>query len=91
MSERKWSRKYEKCVICGSVEHKHHAKGICNRCYGESYYKENLRVHPDTVRKEMVDVVAEVLSKRYGIVIVYKENTVKLVAHGQVFLTHVFE
>lgn len=31
--EKKWSRKYEKCLNCTSVQFKHWAKGVCVRCY----------------------------------------------------------
>ena len=28
-----WSRKFEKCIICGTTEIKHVAKGMCRKCY----------------------------------------------------------
>lgn len=31
--KKKWSRKYEKCLNCTSVQFKHRAKGFCVRCY----------------------------------------------------------
>jgi len=28
----KWSRYYDKCIDCGTVEKPHHAKGRCKKC-----------------------------------------------------------
>lgn len=29
-----WSRKAERCVVCGTVDIPHYARGLCLRCYG---------------------------------------------------------
>ncbi len=31
-----WAMKYERCVVCGTTERKHKAKGLCVRCEGAS-------------------------------------------------------
>jgi hypothetical protein len=28
-----WSRKHEKCLMCGSTEFRHHAHGYCSQCH----------------------------------------------------------
>ena len=28
-----WSKKYPKCINCGTKEIEHKAEGLCNRCY----------------------------------------------------------
>ena len=28
-----WSNKYERCIMCGTTEIRHHAKGDCRVCY----------------------------------------------------------
>lgn len=34
-----WSRKYDKCLSCGTTEIPHKAKGLCNKCYGHETNK----------------------------------------------------
>ena len=36
-----WSKKYDKCIICGTIERKCFAIGMCVRCYSKDYYKKN--------------------------------------------------
>lgn len=31
-----WSRKFEKCVVCGTTEKRHWGLGLCKKCYGET-------------------------------------------------------
>lgn len=35
-----WSRKFDKCVSCGSIEHKHKTMGYCIKCYSPMKIKE---------------------------------------------------
>ena len=38
----RWSKKYDRCVLCGSREHKHHSFGRCCKCFShQRYLKEN--------------------------------------------------
>ena len=36
-----WSKKYEKCIICGTTERKHKGNGRCVNCYQKKQYKIN--------------------------------------------------
>lgn len=38
---KKWSKKYNKCIICETAEKKHFAKGMCKKCYNKKWKKEN--------------------------------------------------
>ena len=41
-----WSRKFEKCINCGTTEIKHLAKGLCRKCYAlntEAEHKKHQR------------------------------------------------
>lgn len=33
---KKWSRKYDECINCGSTEKKHYARGLCQTCYNRN-------------------------------------------------------
>lgn len=35
----KWSRKYDKCIECGTIEIPYGGKGLCTRCYKRHLYK----------------------------------------------------
>ena len=35
-----WSRKYEKCIGCGTTETKHHSSGLCYTCYNRKRYED---------------------------------------------------
>jgi len=40
-AKKKWSWRYNKCVICGSTSHPHVSHGFCKKCYGKTkYFKE---------------------------------------------------
>lgn len=32
-NNKKWSRKYEKCIKCGKTEKRHLGRGLCSKCY----------------------------------------------------------
>jgi len=36
-----WSKRYDKCRECGTVEIRHHARGLCVNCYCRLYHQEN--------------------------------------------------
>lgn len=38
-----WSRKYNKCIICGTTERKHAGKGMCKKCHYLEYRKKNIK------------------------------------------------
>jgi hypothetical protein len=46
-----WSKKYDKCVVCGTTEKKHYGKGRCVNCYSKKRYKENPKRHSKIVKK----------------------------------------
>lgn len=48
---KKWSRKYNKCIICGTTEKEHKAKGLCKKCYERIEYKRNFRKHSERSEK----------------------------------------
>jgi hypothetical protein len=33
-----WSHVFEKCIVCGTTERSHRAKGMCGRCYALQHY-----------------------------------------------------
>jgi uncharacterized Zn finger protein (UPF0148 family) len=39
--ENKWSRKYDKCIVCGTTEIKHNGNGMCKICYNIEWLKKN--------------------------------------------------
>jgi len=41
MKNKKWSRKHDRCVVCGTMAEKHRANGLCQTCYSRKYRKEN--------------------------------------------------
>lgn len=36
-----WSKKYDKCIICGTTERKYGADGMCRKCYHKKWRKIN--------------------------------------------------
>lgn len=34
-----------KCLKCGTTKEKHHAKGLCRKCYAALWWKEKQGVH----------------------------------------------
>ena len=38
-----WSKKHQRCLICGTMEIKHQANGRCKKCYLKLYQKTNER------------------------------------------------
>lgn len=34
-----WSRKYEKCLLCGTTDHHYRANGFCTLCHFRGMYK----------------------------------------------------
>lgn len=41
----RWSQKHERCVICGTTEIKHCAKGMCHQCYSRTYVRASREHH----------------------------------------------
>lgn len=39
--QKKWSRKYDYCVVCDTTEFKHQARGVCSSCSKEERRKQN--------------------------------------------------
>lgn len=39
----KWSIKYNFCSICHTTEHEHCAKGVCDKCYNNTYNRLDKR------------------------------------------------
>lgn len=48
-----WSRKYDKCVACGSTENKHKANGFCIKCYSPKKVKHYIETG-EILRKKNV-------------------------------------
>ena len=40
-TKKKWSKKYNKCVICKTAKNKYHANGMCKNCYEKEWQKKN--------------------------------------------------
>lgn len=47
LSPGKWSRKYEKCIDCGTTDRIHRSGGRCSKCYSPKLAKED-RINVDT-------------------------------------------
>lgn len=43
-----WSKKYEKCVVCGTIESRYASKGLCDKCNKKRLYKKN----PEKIREQ---------------------------------------
>lgn len=41
--KRKWSKKYTKCIDCGTTRRPHHIRGRCRRCHYKYEYHYNLK------------------------------------------------
>jgi len=54
-----WSRKYEKCIKCGTNIERHLSKGLCIRCY----HKENENKHKRHTRG--LRIASQMLSEQY--------------------------
>ena len=37
----RWSMNYKRCIKCGTVNIKHHVKGLCEKCYGKNRHFSN--------------------------------------------------
>lgn len=46
-----WSRKYDKCIVCGTTERKYCAKGMCRKCYEKKWAKKNPEKCRNNARK----------------------------------------
>ena len=53
-----WSRKFDKCINCGTTEVKHVAKGLCRRCYTLNTEAEHKK-HQRHKRGVAVDFLAK--------------------------------
>jgi len=38
---KKWSKKHNNCILCGSCERPHYGHGTCKKCYQDRWAKEN--------------------------------------------------
>lgn len=55
-----WSKKYERCLWCGTTKKPHHAKGLCETCYDRTklakdykkWYRDNNSEHIKRLKKE---------------------------------------
>ena len=43
-NKKRWSRGFNKCIVCNSIEHKHKGHGICWKCYDKKRYRTNPKV-----------------------------------------------
>jgi len=47
---KQWSKKFNKCVQCGTTETKHHANGLCHNCYYNTpKWKEYMKEYRKTL------------------------------------------
>lgn len=46
-----WSRRYDKCIKCGTTEIAHYAKGICKKCYMDNYEKKYYEKNRENIKK----------------------------------------
>lgn len=63
-----WSRKYNKCVKCGTTEEKHLSRGLCVKCY----HKDIEGRHKKKERQR--GIAARKLTKKYIVDQYFKEN-----------------
>jgi hypothetical protein len=45
-----WSKKYSKCIKCGTSDSPHGGHGVCNRCRANKYYADNKEHCKDIAR-----------------------------------------
>jgi len=38
-NEKRWSRNHDRCVVCGTTEHRHKSRGYCLKCYSLHKYE----------------------------------------------------
>ena len=52
-----WSRKYSKCIQCGTTKRKHIAKGLCSKCYQIANAKKHSRHYRErgVARKKLTE------------------------------------
>jgi uncharacterized Zn finger protein (UPF0148 family) len=68
-----WSKKYNKCIVCGTTERKYGGKGMCKKCYycewkmteGGKEYKEKNSEKVKEYRRKNSEKVKE-YNKEYG-------------------------
>jgi uncharacterized paraquat-inducible protein A len=48
----RWSRKYDKCLECGTTERPHYAKGLCARCYMRLYKRRQRQAQRERMRHQ---------------------------------------
>jgi len=63
-----WSRKYNKCVKCGTTEEKHLSRGLCVKCY----HKDIEGRHKKKERQR--GIAARKLTKEYIVNQYFKEK-----------------
>ena len=104
-----WALWYSSCVSCHTTDIKHHAGGLCHRCYNDKYNdlkkapardrnRARYAIQPklttvdaNSIRKEAFAVIANVLSKDYGLALVYENMTVSLVNYGRAVFSYTFK
>ena len=47
LENNKWAKKYDKCIVCGTIERRHHGSGMCINCFQHKYKK----LYPERRRK----------------------------------------
>lgn len=46
-----WSKKYEKCTVCGTTEKPHQANGLCTSCYYKDYLAKHRPKYNEAAKK----------------------------------------
>ena len=66
-TNKKWSRKFERCIECNTSKFKHKGSGLCVRCFDKRRYKTNPKVkgYRDKYTKNNRDKIRESQRKWY--------------------------
>ncbi len=49
-----WSTKYDACVLCGTIEKPHMAKGMCNTCYQRFWANKKRAEKPKKIKQPLI-------------------------------------
>ena len=88
----KWSRNFDKCVICGSTERKHSSNGVCEKCDSRAKMKRvtasrNLNIMNSGIEGEDY-VLCQICKKPYKILMDYghlKEHNITSEEYKKLF------
>lgn len=67
-----WSRKYDKCIVCGTTEKRHAGHGLCSMCRSRTPQKKDYNKQYNLLNYEKLKKKKKKYHKKY-----YKKNIIK--------------